>query len=179
MKKNPNRKIKKLAGTWVAVHVQNTAISHFIFEVLKPLLYISRLKKFKLLITGISLPKHLLEFFLVESVLKDKITEIRVANPDIFYKADKTLACFENPREVRPEDCLNFQWYGESILRRNEVKTNFKKNIYISRRDSPESRVVLNECALIRSLLEQGYEIVQLDKFFFQKNFFFLRMQIM
>ena len=76
--KNPNRKIKKLAGDWVAVHVQNTAISHFIFEVLKPLLYISRLRKFKLLITGISLPKHLLEFFLVESVLKDKITEKKI-----------------------------------------------------------------------------------------------------
>ena len=106
-------------------------------------------------------------------MLKDKITEIRVANPDIFYKADKTLACFENPREVRPEDCSNFQWYGESILRRNEVKTNFKKNIYISRRDSLESRVVLNECALIRSLLEQGYEIVQLDKFSSRKTFSF------
>ena len=173
--KNPNREIKKLAGTWVAVHVQNTAISHFIFEVLKPLLYISRLKKFKLLITGVSLPKHLLEFFLVESVLKDKITEIRVANPDIFYKADKTLACFENPREVRPEDCLNFQWYGESILRRNEVKTNFKKNIYISRRDSPGSRVVLNECALIRSLLKQGYEIVQLDKLSLPEKLFLFK----
>ena len=100
--KKSKPKIKKLAGTWVAVHIQNTAISHFIFEVLKPpFLYISRLKKFKLLITGVSLPKHLLEFFLVESVLKDKITEIRVADPDIFYKADKTLACFENLREVR------------------------------------------------------------------------------
>ena len=174
-KKYPNRKIEKLEGTWVAVHVQNTAIGHFIFEVLKPLLYISRLKKFKLLITGVSLPKHLLEFFLVESVLKDKITEIRVADSGVLYKADKTLTCFENHREIRPEDCLNLQWFGESVLKRNPLKKAFKKKIYISRRDSPESRAVLNENALIRILSKQGYEIVQLDKFSLPEKLFLIK----
>ena len=162
--KNPNRTIRNLDGIWMAVHNQNGIISHFIFEVLKRILYVARLKKFKLLLTGEKLPKFLMDFFLVDSVLKDNILEIQVADPNTIYKADKTLVCFENEREMRPEDCLNFQWYGESVLQRNIVEKTFNEKVYISRRDSPESRSILNEYKLIELLGKRGYEIIQLNE---------------
>ena len=59
----PKLKFTNLKGTWLAVHLQNNIISHFMFEVLKPVLFVARIVPFNLLLTGVKPAPHILEFF--------------------------------------------------------------------------------------------------------------------
>ena len=79
----------------MTVHLENNAVSHFLFEVLKKVLYAARVVKFGLLITGVKPAPHILEFFTVDSELKDRITEVKICDPDIFYKPQKSILAFE------------------------------------------------------------------------------------
>jgi len=160
----PTRQIISLKGTWMAVHLENNAVSHFLFEVLKKVLYAARVVKFGLLITGVKPAPHILEFFTVDSELKDKITDIKICNPDVFYKPQKSILAFEYHREFRPEDLLNFQWFGESVISRSNDEENFGEKIYISRRDSPGSRIIINENYLTSILKKNGFKILRFDQ---------------
>ena len=160
----PTRQIIPLKGTWMAVHLENNAVSHFLFEVLKKVLYAARVVKFGLLITGVKPAPHILEFFTVDSELKDKITDIKICNPDVFYKPQKSILAFEYHREFRPEDLLNFQWFGESVISRSNDQENFGEKIYISRRDSPGSRIIINENYLTSNLKRNGFKILRFDQ---------------
>ena len=160
----PNRKIKIINGSWMSVHLHNNVVSHFFFEVLKKVLYAARVMKFGLLITGVKPAAHILEFFTVDSELKDRITEIKICDPDLIYKPQSAILAFEYHREFRPEDLLNFQWFGESIIARSKEEKSFGKKIYISRRDSPASRIIINENYLISKLKKSGFQILRFDQ---------------
>ena len=160
----PNRNTVELKGAWMSVHLQNNVVSHFFFEVLKKVLYAARVMKFGLLITGVKPAAHILEFFTVDSELKDRITEIKICDPDLIYKPQSAILAFEYHREFRPEDLLNFQWFGESIIARSKEEKSFGKKIYISRRDSPASRIIINENYLISKLKKSGFQILRFDQ---------------
>ena len=164
MEEMPRRKKTWLKGTWMAVHLQNNVVSHFFFEVLKKVLYAARVVKFGLLITGVKPAPHILEFFTVDSELKDRITEIKICDPDFIYKPEKSILAFESAREFRPEDLLNFQRFGESIISRSNNKESFGDKIYISRKDSPGSRIIINENYLITRLEKNGFKILRFDQ---------------
>ena len=78
IKENPSRTVTLLKGCWLAVYLQNNVISHFLFEVLKQVLYAARIARFGLLITGVKPAPHIMEFFTVDSVLKDMITAVKI-----------------------------------------------------------------------------------------------------
>ena len=164
MIENPRREIKVLKGTWMSIHLQNNVISHFFFEVLRPLLFAARICRFGILFTGVIPAPHILEFFTTNSELKDKIKEIIFCNAKYCYSPENALMPFMDTRELSPEDANNFAWYGESIVERHRTSTNHAERIYISRRDSPASRVILNENELITMLEKSNYEILRFDK---------------
>ena len=161
---NPKLKFTNLKGTWLAVHLQNNIISHFMFEVLKPVLFVARIIPFNLLLTGVKPAPHILEFFTTNSALKDRIIDIKSADPNCMYRPEKALLLFESQREVSPEDALNFQWFGESIIERHRDNKSYPENIYISRRDSPASRAIINENDFIRFLEAKDYKTFRFDK---------------
>lgn len=164
IKEKPSRNVTLLKGCWLAVYLQNNVISHFLFEVLKQVLYAARIARFGLLITGVKPAPHIMEFFTVDSVLKDRITAVKISDPDVMYKPEVAMFCFEDHREVRPEDALNFQWYGQSILDRNKGEDHVPhKKIYISRRDSSDSRVIINENQFVEYLKIGGVYPIKLE----------------
>ena len=148
----------------MSIHLQNNVISHFIFEVLRPLLFAARICRFGILFTGENPASHILEFFTTNSVLKDTIKGIIICKSKYFYRPEKALLPFMDPRELSPEDVNNLSWYGESIVERHRTKANHAEKIYISRRDSPASRVILNENELITKLEKSNYKILRFDK---------------
>ena len=161
---NTARNYIDIKGTWLAVHLQNNVISHFIFEVLKPVLFVARITRFNLLLTGVKPAPHILEFFTTNSALKDRIIDIATADPNCMYRPEKTLLLFESHREISPEDACNLQWFGESIIERHRDKKNYAENIYISRLDSPASRSIINEFDFIQFLEANGYKTFRFDK---------------
>ena len=126
-RETPNRKITDLKGKWLTVHLQNNVISHFIFEVLKRVLFVARLTDFKLLFTGVKPALHILEFFTTDSALKDRIEDIEIADPNHMYRPEKVILPFEDHREISSEDAYNFQWFGESITERHRSKKIMRK----------------------------------------------------
>ena len=164
LNENPRHKYIQLKGAWLAVHLQNNVISHFMFEVLKPVLFTARITRFNLLLTGVKPAPHILEFFTTNSALKDRILDIAVADPNLLYRPEQALLLFESQREISPEDALNFQWFGESIIERHRDKKSYPKRIYISRRDTPASRAIINENDFIEFLEAKDYKTFRFDK---------------
>lgn len=164
LNENPRLKFIDIKGAWLAVHLQNNIISHFMFEVLKPVLFVARITRLNLLLTGVKPAPHILEFFTTNSALKDRIINIKAADPNYMYRPEKALLLFESQREISSEDALNFQWFGESIIERHRDNESYPENIYISRRDSPASRVIINEIDFIRFLEAKDYKTFRFDK---------------
>ena len=59
---------------------------------------------------------------------------------------------------------MNFQWFGESIIERHRDNKSYPENIYISRRDSPASRAIINENDFIRFLEAKNFKTFRFDK---------------
>ena len=138
LNENPRLKLLQHKGDWLTVHLQNNIISHFMFEVLKPVLFVARITRLNLLLTGVKPAPHILEFFTTNSALKDRIISIKTADPNCMYRPEKALLLFESQREVSSEDALNFQWFGESIIERHRDNETYPETF-----TSPDATVLL------------------------------------
>ena len=113
---------------------------------------------------GVEPAYHILEFFKIESSLKDAISGVKVCNPDCMYKPEKAILHLKMSVSYRLKMLLISNGLESLYLIVISVKKLLPKKIYISRRDSPASRAIINENKLIQFLKKQDYQILRFDQ---------------